>query len=89
MNYSKHNYQVKFFKMMSNSNRLKVLKLLAANKEPINVTEIAEAVNIEITTLSNHLFKMREIGLVKAKQSGLNMFYSVKDPAVSKILGCF
>ena len=89
MNHKAHNHAVKLFKMMSNSNRLKVLTLLANSKQPVNVSEIAQLLGIEMTTLSNHLFKMRTIGLVKAKQSGLHMFYSIKDPQVINIIKLF
>ena len=86
MNYKAHNHSVKLFKMMSNSHRLKVLTLLAHSKQPMNVSEIAQRLGIEITNLSNHLFKMRAMGLIRAKQSGAHMFYSIKDPQVIKII---
>ena len=86
MQYSQHNYAVKLLKMMSNSNRLRVLEYLANKKEAVIVTKIANDLDIEISNLSNHLFKMREVGLVKAKQDSANMYYSIKDPKVGSIL---
>ena len=86
MNYKMHNQAVKLLKMMSNSNRLKVLTLLDSSKKPMHVSEIAGRLDIELTTLSNHLFKMRAMGLIKAKQSGTHMFYTIHDPQVTKII---
>jgi DNA-binding transcriptional ArsR family regulator len=80
MTYYKHNYLVKLFKILANSNRLKILEILDRNKEqPLTVNELADQLPISQKTLSNHLAKMRDNGIVKAKQSGLNMYYSIKD----------
>ena len=80
MNYYKHNYLVKLFKILANSNRLKILEILERNTaHPLTVNELAEQLPISQKTLSNHLAKMRDNGIVKAKQSGLNMYYSIKD----------
>ena len=86
MEYTKHNHAIKVLKMMSNSNRLKVLELLWRADAPINVGDIAAKLGIEVSNLSNHLFKLRAVGLVKAKQHGSNMYYSIKDPLVERFL---
>jgi len=87
MKHYKQNYMLKLFKIMANSNRLKILQLLIENKAtPITVNAIAERMNINQGTLSTHLTRMRENGIIKAKQSGLNMFYSIKDENVIKLL---
>jgi len=80
MQYYKHNYMVKLFKILANSNRLKILEILNSNKaSPLTVNQLAELLPITQKTLSNHLGKMRDNGIIKAKQSGLNMYYSIKD----------
>lgn len=82
----KHIYQVKLFKVLANSNRLRVLELLLSNKKPMTVNVIADELNIGQGNLSSHLIKMREAGVVSAQQDGLNMHYSVKDENVAKVL---
>ena len=80
MPYYKHNYMVKLFKILANSNRLKILEILNSNKtSPLTVNQLAELLPISQKTLSNHLGKMRDNGILKAKQSGLNMYYFIKD----------
>ena len=76
----KANYMVKLFKILANQNRLKILEILSKNTEtPITVSALAELLPISQATLSNHLTRMRENGIIKAKQSGQCMYYSIKD----------
>jgi DNA-binding transcriptional ArsR family regulator len=85
--YYKQNYMVKLFKILANTNRLKILQTLAANQvKPLNVNELSEQLGINQGTLSTHLTRMRENGIIKAKQSGLNMFYSIKDENAIKLI---
>ena len=87
MNYHKQNYMVKFFKIMANAKRLQILQLLDANKaKPLTVNEIAEKLGVSQANISTHLTRMRENGIIKAKQSGLNMFYSIKDENAIKFI---
>jgi len=78
---------LKLFKILANANRIKILQLLLENQAtPITVNDIAERMNINQGTLSTHLTRMRENGIIKAKQSGLNMFYSIKDENAMKFI---
>ena len=86
MKFSQHNYQVRLFKILSNSNRLRVLELLLNSRKALTVTFIADQLKIEQGNLSAHLTRMRENGIVTAKQDGSNMYYSVKDPNVARVL---
>lgn len=87
MNYYKQNYAVKLFKILANSNRIKILRLLHENKQqPLTVNALVERTGINQGTLSTHLTRMRENGIVKAKQSGLNMLYSIKDENAMKFI---
>jgi len=80
MDYYKQNYMVKLFKILGNANRLQILQLLEQNQnKPLTVNDLVDRLNISQGTVSSHLAKMRQIGIIKAKQSGLNMFYSIKD----------
>ena len=81
-----HNYLVKLLKILSNSNRLNILDLLLNSKTPLTVNEIAERLDIGQSNLSAHLTRMRENKIVRAKQDGLHMYYSVADPNVAVIL---
>ena len=86
MKFEKQNRLLKLLKAASNANRLKILQILAEVKTPINVTALVDRVGVSQATLSNHLATMRSAGVISAKQDGQNMFYSIKDEAIVKLL---
>jgi DNA-binding transcriptional ArsR family regulator len=87
VNFSRQNYMMKLFKIMGNSNRIKILRALneQANKT-LNVGQITKACGATQGNISNHLIKMREAGALKARQDGLVMYYTIKEPAILKML---
>ena len=85
MNYATQNYLVKLFKILSNSKRLQIVHILSKGK-PLSVTEIADSLKMEQSTLSNHLTRMRDNKVINAEQRGMHMYYSLSDPNVSKLL---
>ena len=86
MNYKQQNYAVKIFKLMSNHNRLKMLDYIAQNKGKLTVNEIAKEFEIDDKTVSGYLIKLKDNGLLKASQSGTNMYYSIKDERVVAVI---
>ena len=56
-----------FFKAMADANRLKILGLLA--QEDLTVEQISEMLKLRPSTISHHLSKLSEVGLVSAKAS--------------------
>lgn len=85
MDYATQNYMVKLFKMLSNSKRLQILNLLSKGK-PLCVGDIADSLQMEQSTLSNHLTRMRENKIISAEQQGMHMLYSLRDPNIGKLL---
>ncbi len=63
---------VTFFKALADTNRLKIVGLLAEN--PYSVEELAALLQLKPPTVSHHLAKLVEAGLVKARAEG---YYSV------------
>lgn len=61
-----------FFKALSDANRLKLIGLLAQKES--SVEELAAMLDISASTVSHHLSKLSEIGLVSAKVDG---YYNV------------
>ena len=61
-----------FFKAMADSNRLKIIGLLA--RQGYSVEELAALLNLKASTISHHLSKLAEVGLVTARAEG---YYSV------------
>jgi predicted transcriptional regulator len=65
-----------FFKALSDPNRLKILGLLAAH--PYSVEELAAALNLGASTVSHHLARLSEAGLVKARAESYYNIYSLQ-----------
>ncbi len=63
---------VTFFKALADTNRLKIVGLLA--EKPYSVEELAALLQLKPPTVSHHLAKLVEAGLVKARAEG---YYSV------------
>ncbi len=63
---------VTFFKALADTNRLKIVGLLA--EKPYSVEELAALLQLKPPTISHHLAKLVEAGLVRAKAEG---YYSV------------
>ncbi|MCE1252726.1 MAG: metalloregulator ArsR/SmtB family transcription factor [Anaerolineae bacterium] len=64
-----------FFKALAESNRLKIIGLLA--QQPHTVEAIADALGIGVSTTSHHLARLAKAGLVSAKADGHYYVYSL------------
>jgi hypothetical protein len=64
---------LQFFKALANENRLKILGILA-NRE-CNVGELATLLDLKAPTVSHHLSKLKELGLVDMRVDGNDHLY--------------
>jgi len=63
-----------FFKALADANRLKIVGLLA--KQPYSVEQLAEILEVRPSTVSHHLAKLSDAGLVNARaESYYNVYY--------------
>lgn len=65
-----------FFKALSDANRLKLIGLLA--QEESSVEELAAMLDISASTVSHHLNKLSEIGMVSARADGYYNIYRLE-----------
>jgi len=65
-----------FFKALSDANRLKLIGLLAQKES--SVEELAAMLDISASTVSHHLSKLSEIGLVSARVDGYYNVYRLE-----------
>jgi predicted transcriptional regulator len=65
-----------FFKALSDPNRLKILGLLAT--QPQTVEQLAAAINLGASTVSHHLGRLSEAGLVTARAESYYSIYSLQ-----------
>jgi hypothetical protein len=69
-----------FFKAMADANRLKILGLLA--QEDLTVEQISEMIKLRPSTVSHHLSKLSDVGLVSARASSYYNIYHLENHAL-------
>lgn len=69
-----------FFKALADANRLKILGLLA--KEKLTVEQLSEMLKLRPSTVSHHLSKLSEVGLVSATASSYYNIYQLENVAL-------
>ncbi len=79
---------VNFFKALADPNRLKIVGLLA--QRPYSVEELAALLDLKASTVSHHLAKLAEAGLVSAHtQSYYNVYQLEKSALEAKSRSLF
>jgi ArsR family transcriptional regulator, virulence genes transcriptional regulator len=76
---------VGLLKLLANENRLLILCRLALAKE-MSVNDLAEAVGLSQSALSQHLAKMRDEGLLATRRDAQTVFYRMADPNAARLL---
>lgn len=69
-----------FFKALADANRLRIVGVLA--HEPRSVEQLAAALGLESSTVSHHLRRLSDAGLVEAKADGYYSVYSLRTDAL-------
>ncbi|HUE75954.1 MAG TPA: metalloregulator ArsR/SmtB family transcription factor [Chloroflexota bacterium] len=64
---------VQFFRVLADASRLRIVGILA-NRD-CSVQELAAALNLKPPTVSHHLAKLKELGLVRMKAEGTTHVY--------------
>jgi len=77
------NEYLEFFKAMADANRLRILGLLA--QENLTVEQLSEMLKLRPSTVSHHLSKLSEVGLVSAKSSSYYNIYQLENSELEKM----
>lgn len=72
-----------FFKALGEPNRLKIAGLLA--KQPATVEQLAKMLGLSASTISHHLARLAEAGLVSARAVGYYSIYSLKTDVMTSM----
>src|ERR1700693_3945308 len=76
------------FSAMGTEPRLKIVRLLlSAYPEGVVVGEIGSELEIPSSTLSHHLEKLKNEGLVKVRREGTYLWYSANAETLEELLG--
>ncbi|NWG26044.1 MAG: winged helix-turn-helix transcriptional regulator [Pseudorhodoplanes sp.] len=72
-------------KLIGNEKRLLILCRLIAERE-MPVGDLAKAVGLSQSALSQHLARMRDEGLVAARREGQAIHYRIVDPNARRVI---
>jgi ArsR family transcriptional regulator len=73
------------FKALGDPARVKILSLVAAAGEPVCACEFTPALRLSQATVSHHLKKLTEIGLLDREQRGKWAYFSLNAAAVEQL----
>lgn len=73
------------FKVLSDSNRLSMVHHLCGCREA-KVGDLASCCSIDLSVVSRHLSKLKEVGVLGARKEGKEVFYDLKRSELAQIL---
>jgi predicted transcriptional regulator len=73
---------VAFFKALADANRLKIVGLLA--QQPYSVEQLAAILDLRPSTISHHLSKLADVGLVSFKADSYYNVYKLEEETLRK-----
>lgn len=80
MTYADREVLLRFFKALADESRLKIVGLLASSER--SVRELAELLDLRAPTVSHHLGRLRELGIVGVRAEGTTRYYSLQVEAL-------
>ena len=83
-NESKFVQKSELLKALAHPTRLCIVKGLIEKES--NVTSIQECLDLPQSTISQHLFKLKAVGIIKGEREGLKISYQVINEEVRKII---
>ncbi|MNW36913.1 Transcriptional repressor PagR [compost metagenome] len=86
--FKSYNEVADILKALAHPVRLCIVKGLM-QKENCNVTYIQECLDLPQSTVSQHLQKLRSMGIVETERSGLEIKYHVANERIKKLIRIF
>lgn len=77
-------FKAEFFKALANPIRIQIIDTLRNGKHTVN--QLREILDIEAPNVSQQLAILRANNIVNTRKEGSNVFYSIKDPTIFKLL---
>ena len=75
------------FKALGDPARVTIVNLLARSPEPVCVCELTPALGLAQPTVSHHLKKLVEAGLLQREQRGVWAYYALDREALARAAG--
>ena len=73
------------FRALADPARVRIVNLLASSREPVCVCDLVDALGLAQPTVSHHLRKLVEAGLLEREERGKWSFYSIEPVACSRL----
>ncbi|MDP9297894.1 MAG: metalloregulator ArsR/SmtB family transcription factor [Actinomycetota bacterium] len=73
------------FKALADPHRVRVVNLLAVSGEPVCVCDLTETLDLSQPTVSFHMKKLVDAGLLDREQRGVWAYYSLRPDAVRRL----
>ncbi len=80
----RYTFKAEFFKVLAHPLRIRILDALRDG--PTSVGELRERLEVEQSTLSQHLALLRSRNFVHTERRGTTILYEVSDPAIWRLL---
>lgn len=75
------------FKALAHPARVRIVNLLATREQPVCVCEFVPAVGLSQPTISHHLKRLVEAGLLEREQRGKWAYFSLDRTAAGRLAG--
>ena len=73
------------FRALGDPARVRIVNVLATSREPVCACELYEPLGLSQPTVSHHLKKLTDAGLLEREQRGKWAYFSLKRDAVEKL----
>jgi ArsR family transcriptional regulator len=77
----------RLFKALADPHRVKILNLLATSPDPVCVCEFTGPLGLSQPTVSHHLKKLLQAGLLEREQCGTWAYYSLNRETLGRLAG--
>jgi ArsR family transcriptional regulator len=75
------------FRALGDPARVRILNLLATTDEPVCVCNLTEPLELSQPTVSHHMKKLTDAGLLEREQRGKWAYFSLKPEAMARLAG--
>jgi ArsR family transcriptional regulator, arsenate/arsenite/antimonite-responsive transcriptional repressor len=77
----------RLFKALADPHRVRVLNTIAVSGEPVCVCDLIEVLGVSQPTVSFHMKKLVDAGLLEREQRGVWVYYPLREDAVGRLRG--
>ena len=74
------------FKVLGHPIRLRIVELVAEGEK--SVSELVQAMGAEPSNTSRHLAVLKRAGIVSDRKEGLNVYYRLELPCITRFFAC-